>query len=42
MVLSIIYAGFSDTTFVQALFYGIKPAVIAVVVMAVVRLARGR
>src|SRR6188508_655970 len=40
MALSIIYAGFSDTTFVQALFYGIKPAVIAVVVMAVVRLAR--
>ena len=40
MALSILYAGFSDTTFVQALFYGIKPAVIAVVVMAVVRLAR--
>ncbi len=40
MVLSIIYAGFADTTFVQALFYGIKPAVIAVVVVAVVRLAK--
>ena len=40
MALSIIYAGFADTTFVQALFYGIKPAVIAVVVVAVVRLAR--
>jgi len=40
MVLSIIYAGFNDTTFVQALFYGIKPAVIAVVVVAMVRLAR--
>jgi chromate transporter len=40
MALSIIYAGFSDTTFVQALFYGIKPAVIAVVVVAVVRLSK--
>ena len=40
MALSIIYAAFNDTTFVQALFYGIKPAVIAVVVVAVVRLAR--
>ena len=39
MVLSIIYAGFSDVTIVQALFYGIKPAVIAVVAAAVMRLA---
>ncbi len=39
MVLSVIYAGFSDATFVQGLFYGIKPAVIAVVAAAVVRLA---
>jgi chromate transporter len=40
MVLSIIYAAFNDTTFVQALFYGIKPAVIAVVFEAMVRLSR--
>ena len=40
MALSIVYAGFSDVTLVQALFYGIKPAVIAVVATAVVRLAR--
>ena len=39
MVLSIIYAGFSDVALVQALFYGIKPAVIAVVAAAVVRIA---
>lgn len=40
MALSIVYAGFHDVTLVQALFYGIKPAVIAVVVAAVVRLSR--
>jgi chromate transporter len=40
MALSIVYALFHDVTFVQALFYGVKPAVIAVVVTAVVRLAR--
>ena len=40
MALSIIYAGFHDVTLVQALFYGIKPAVIAIVVAAVVRLSR--
>jgi chromate transporter len=39
MALSIIYAAFNDTTLVQAIFYGIKPAVIAVVVVAMVRLA---
>jgi chromate transporter len=39
MALSVIYAGFHDVTLVQALFYGIKPAVIAVVVVAVVRLS---
>jgi chromate transporter len=38
MALSVLYAGFQDTTPVQALFYGIKPAVIAVVAVAVVRL----
>jgi chromate transporter len=40
MALSVLYAGFQDTTPVQALFYGIKPAVIAVVAVAVVRLGR--
>jgi chromate transporter len=40
MALSVIYAGFHDVAFVQALFYGIKPAVIAVVAVAVVRLSK--
>jgi chromate transporter len=40
MALSIVYALFADATFVQALFYGIKPAVIAVVAEAVVRVSR--
>ena len=40
LTLSIIYAGFHDTTLVQALFYGIKPAVIAVVAVAVYRIAK--
>ena len=39
MALSIIYAGFNDVAFVQGLFYGIKPAVIAVVATAVLRVA---
>lgn len=40
MILSIVYALFSDVAFVEALFYGIKPAVIAVVAEAVVRVSR--
>ena len=40
LVLSILYAGFQEVTFVQALFYGLKPAVIAVVVEAVIRIGR--
>jgi chromate transporter len=40
MALSVVYAGFQDATAVQALFYGIKPAVIAVVAVAVVRIAQ--
>jgi chromate transporter len=40
MVLSVLYAGYGDTTLVQAVFYGIKPAVVAVVGVAVVRLGR--
>ncbi|HEV3484403.1 MAG TPA: chromate transporter, partial [Vicinamibacterales bacterium] len=40
MALSAIYALYNDTTLVQALFYGIKPAVIAVVAEAVVRVGK--
>jgi chromate transporter len=40
MGLSILYAGFQEVTLVQALFYGLKPAVMAVVVEAVVRIGR--
>lgn len=40
MVLSILYAVYQDTNFVQALFYGLKPAVMAVVVEAVIRIGR--
>jgi chromate transporter len=40
LVLSILYAGFQEMTVVQALFYGLKPAVMAVVVEAVVRIGR--
>jgi chromate transporter len=38
MVLSVLYAGYGDVTAVEALFYGIKPAVMAIVVAAVVRI----
>lgn len=40
LVLSMLYAGFQDTAFVQALFYGLKPAVLAVVLEAVLRIGR--
>ncbi len=40
LALSILYAGYQEVTFVQALFYGLKPAVLAVVVEAVVRIGR--
>ena len=40
LALSVLYAGFQETTLVQALFYGLKPAVLAVVVEAVVRIGR--
>jgi chromate transporter len=40
MILSILYAVYQDTEFVQALFYGLKPAVMAVVVDAVIRIGR--
>jgi chromate transporter len=38
--LSVLYAGFQDLTFVQAMFYGIKAAVLAVVVEALVRIGK--
>ncbi|HUG75106.1 MAG TPA: chromate efflux transporter [Acidimicrobiia bacterium] len=38
--LSIVYVTFGDTRLVEALFYGIKPAVLAIVATAVVRLGR--
>ena len=40
LALSILYASFQEVTFVQALFYGLKPAVMAVVAEAVIRLGR--
>jgi chromate transporter len=40
LVLSILYAQFQDVGFVQALFYGLKPAVMAIVVEAVIRIGR--
>ena len=40
LALSFLYAGFQQTLFVQALFFGLKPAVMAVVVEAVVRIGR--
>jgi chromate transporter len=40
LALSILYAGFRDVAFVAAIFFGLKPAVLAVVVEAVVRIGR--
>jgi chromate transporter len=40
MALSILYAGYHDVALVQALFYGIKPAVVAVVAAAVLRIGQ--
>jgi chromate transporter len=40
LALSILYAQYQELTFVQAIFYGLKPAVMAVVVEAVVRIGR--
>ncbi|MCB0036424.1 MAG: chromate transporter, partial [Anaerolineales bacterium] len=40
LALSLLYAGFQEVTFVQALFYGLKPAVLAIVVEAVFRIGR--
>ncbi|MCA9063164.1 MAG: chromate transporter, partial [Planctomycetaceae bacterium] len=38
MVLSIMYAEFQQTTLVPALFFGLKPAVMAIVVEALIRI----
>ena len=40
LLLSILYAGFQETTLVAALFFGIKAAVLAVVVQAVMRIGK--
>ncbi len=40
LALSILYAGYRDTTLVAAVFYGIKPAVLAIVVEALLRIGR--
>ena len=40
LALSLLYAGFKETSFVTALFFGLKPAVMAVVVEAVVRIGK--
>jgi chromate transporter len=38
LLLSLLYAGFQETTLVKALFFGLKPAVVAIVVQAVLRI----
>ena len=38
LILSILYAGFKELTLVQAIFFGIKAAVLAIVVEAVIRI----
>ncbi|MEM7115336.1 MAG: chromate efflux transporter [Chloroflexota bacterium] len=40
LALSVLYAGYQNVTLVQALFYGLKPAVLAIVVEAVIRIGR--
>ncbi|MCK6472160.1 MAG: chromate efflux transporter [Planctomycetes bacterium] len=40
LALSLLYTGFHDASFVQALFYGLKPAVLAVVVEAMQRIGK--
>ncbi|MBW3545229.1 MAG: chromate efflux transporter, partial [Bacteroidetes bacterium] len=40
LILSLLYAGYNDTSFVQALFYGINPAVMAIVVQAVFKIGK--
>lgn len=38
LILSVLYAGFGEVSAVEALFYGIKPAMIAIVAAAMVRI----
>lgn len=38
--LSILYAGYRDLSFVQGIFYGLKPAVVALVIVAVTRIGK--
>jgi chromate transporter len=40
LVLSAVYVGYGDTTLVEAVFLGLGPAVIAIVVQALVRISR--
>lgn len=40
LALSIVYACYEDSNFVQALFFGLKPAVMAVVIEAVLRIGK--
>lgn len=40
LILSFLYAYFKDVTFVQGIFYGIKPAVLAIVAGAVVKIGQ--
>ena len=40
LALSILYAVFLETAFVEALFYGIKPAVLAIVIGAVIKIGK--
>ncbi|NQV99699.1 MAG: chromate efflux transporter [Rhodospirillales bacterium] len=40
LALSVLYAGYNDLTVVQAVFFGIKAAVLAVVIEAVLRIGR--
>lgn len=42
LVLSILYAGFRELTVVEALFFGIKAAVLAIVIHAVIKLGKRR
>lgn len=40
LLLSMLYAAFHDTTVIDALFFGMKPAVFAIVIEAVIRIGR--
>jgi len=40
LVLSVLYAGFQDAALVAAIFFGLKPAVLAIVLEAMVRIGR--